>query len=415
MSALRVRELDDQLFALLRQYAFASANVFERDGLCLLGFGRALELSLPSGLSSPGDLAAVAERLAGLSGEGAPGWEGAVGIVALPFQKDSPSRIVVPRVVVSRDPEGARAVTVGPDDGEFERLCEAALAGAAGPGGAEPSPDSFVLSSSRPHADFLARVERALDEVSTGRIAKVVLAREVVVEANRPFLQEELLERLRALYPSCASFAVDGFVGASPELLVRRSGDLAVSEPLAGTRVRAGDAAADQRTTQALISSSKERAEHSVVVDSIAACLERVSARLEAPRQPEVVQLRNVSHLRSRIEAVLAGEAGRYPSALELAGLLHPTPAVAGYPVEQAVEYLAKAEELDRGRYAGPVGWVRADGDGELYLGIRSALVAGRVARLYAGAGIVAGSEPAAELRETQLKLQAMLAAAVRP
>jgi len=133
------------------------------------------------------------------------------------------------------------------------------------------------------------------------------------------------------------------------------------------------------------------------------------------PERPEILELRNVSHLGTSIAGTLCRRDGEYPSALELVALLHPTPAVAGTPVDLALDYLAKLEELDRDRYAGPVGWVDARADGEWYLGIRSAIVEGSSARLFAGVGIVEDSDPAAELAETQLKLQAFLAAAVRP
>ena len=151
------------------------------------------------------------------------------------------------------------------------------------------------------------------------------------------------------------------------------------------------------------------------MVETIAAALSPVVALLEVPDAPSIRELRNVSHLGTLLTGTLSEREGEHPSALELVALLHPTPAVAGTPVDLALDYLAKLEELDRDRYAGPVGFMDARGDGEWYLGIRSAIVAGCSARLFAGVGIVADSDPAAELAETQLKLQAFLAAAVRP
>ena len=136
---------------------------------------------------------------------------------------------------------------------------------------------------------------------------------------------------------------------------------------------------------------------------------------LDVPEEPSILELRNVSHLATEIRGRVAEVDGELPSALQLVALLHPTPAVAGSPVDVALEYLAKLEELDRDRYAGPVGWVNAEGDGEWHLGLRCALVEGDTARLFAGVGIVADSDPKTELVETQLKLQAFLAAAVRP
>ena len=206
-----------------------------------------------------------------------------------------------------------------------------------------------------------------------------------------------------------------GSSALTPELLLRRSGPRIFSHPLAGTAARSGDAAADRRAEAALLASVKERAEHRAVVDAITSALAPVADHLEVPAQPEILELRNVSHLGTSISGTLSVRDDDYPSALELVALLHPTPAVAGTPVDLALDYLAKLEELDRDRYAGPVGWVDARSDGEWYLGIRSAIVEGSSARLFAGVGIVEDSDPAAELAETQLKFQAFLAAAVRP
>ncbi|HEV8065315.1 MAG TPA: isochorismate synthase, partial [Acidimicrobiales bacterium] len=276
-------------------------------------------------------------------------------------------------------------------------------------------PDSFKLESCRPHDEFLEQVAAAVTEVRSGRLSKVVLAREVRVEANRPLRQEDLLERLRSLHPSCTAFAVEGFIGASPELLIKLDGRAVESHPLAGTAARSGDPVADAAAETALLTSPKERAEHRAVVDSIAGGLAPAVAELEVPEGPAIVELRNVSHLGTHIKGRLAVNGSRPPNSLQLLALIHPTPAVSGTPIGAAIEYLATAEGLDRDKYAGAVGWIDAAGDGEWHLGIRCAIVDGRTARLFAGVGIVADSDPAAELRETQLKLQAFLAAAVRP
>jgi isochorismate synthase len=205
-------------------------------------------------------------------------------------------------------------------------------------------------------------------------------------------------------------------MGASPELLIRRAGLDVESHPLAGTAARSGDPEVDRRVEAALLASDKERAEHRAVVDAITDGLSPVVAVLNVPDAPSIMELRNVSHLGTRITGQLAtGAGGEVLNALELLALIHPTPAVAGTPADLALDYLAKAEELDRDRYAGAVGWIDGHGDGEWYLGIRCAIVEDRTARLFAGVGIVADSDPHAELAETQLKLQAFLAAAVRP
>ena len=185
------------------------------------------------------------------------------------------------------------------------------------------------------------------------------------------------------------------------------------SHPLAGTVARSGDAHGDQVLVAGMMGSDKIRREHRVVVEAIAAALAPVCTEVDVPAVPSVLGLRNVSHLATYISGRL--EAADRPSALELAARIHPTPAVGGSPTEDAIRYIHKVEGFDRGRYAGPVGWMDANGDGCFALGIRGAEVDGSTARIFAGNGIVAGSDPVEELGETQLKLQALLAALVRP
>ncbi len=403
-----VRTLEPEEAAGLRLLAAARGSIIERDGLSVLAFGRAASLALPNGLADPPALAAVGETLGSVG-------PAVLAIGAFHFRPDAAVSLTIPTVSVRRPGDGPPvAVIVGesPSEGAIDDLLAEA---AAAPPGDSP-PDSFRLGSRRPHADFLDRVAAAVEEVRSGRLEKVVMAREVLIEANRPLRQGDLVERLRALHPSCATFAVEGFVGATPELLIRRSGASVESHPLAGTAARSGDPEADRRAEKALLSSEKERAEHRAVVEAVTSGLRPVLRELQVPEAPNIVELRNVSHLGTRITGTLATEeGGSLLNALELLALIHPTPAVAGTPPDLALDYLAKAEELDRDRYAGAVGWMDGHGDGEWHLGIRCAIVEGRRARLFAGAGIVADSEPLAELAETQLKLQAFLAAAVRP
>jgi menaquinone-specific isochorismate synthase len=280
----------------------------------------------------------------------------------------------------------------------------------------DASPDRFVLESSMPHEDWKDVVARAVEVMNTGALKKVVLARRIDITANRPFVISEVLGRLAALYPSCMVYSIEGFIGASPELLLRRTGDLLESHPLAGTAARSGDAHSDELLVAGLMASPKTRHEHQVVVDAVRATLAAVCDELVVPDQPSVLGLRNVSHLATHITGRLngAGRSGR-PSALDLVARLHPTPAVGGTPTDAAVRYLQEVEKFDRGRYAGPVGWIDARGDGAWAIGIRCAEVEGARARIYAGNGMVVGSDPDDELAETQLKLQALLAALVRP
>lgn len=356
---------------------------FEHEGRGLLGVGVRERIDLAGGYGAPGAWATVQSALAAAG-------EGAVALGALPFDPTEPCSLVIPAEVT----RGELPAPPLPDPAHHE------------------SPDGFTLTSSRPHREFLALVEAAVEAIEGGHLDKVVLAREVIVEANRPIVVHEVLERLRTLYPSTMVFSIDGYVGASPELLVSRQGRSIASHPLAGTYARSGDPAVDERMAVALFESGKDRQEHRYVVDAIAAVLAPLCDRLDVPEVPSIMQLRNVLHLGTHIEGELCEPA---PSALELVAALQPTPAVGGTPTEVALAWLAANEGLERGRYAGPVGWVDGEGNGEFALGIRSADIDSNRARLVAGVGLVKGSDPESELAETQLKLQALLAAVVRP
>jgi menaquinone-specific isochorismate synthase len=372
----------------------------------IAGTGTALHIELAGGLADPRSVASVGESLASIAVDDAvnvPG-TGPVAIGALPFDPTQRGHLVVPRRLVGRWGDTAWVTTIegGESVAESARL--------------EPgvSPDEFTLNASMTHTEWQETVARAVDAIGAGELQKVVLARRVDIGANRPFVVSEVLERLASLYPSCMIFSVERFLGASPELLICKQGDAVDSLPLAGTVARSGDAHGDEALVGSLMASPKARHEHQVVVDSIASVLAQVCTELSVPEQPTVMGLRNVSHLATHITGRLAPGLGQ-PSALELVARLHPTPAVGGIPTQAAILYLQKTEGFDRGCYAGPVGWVDARGDGAWALGIRSAEVNESSARIYAGNGIVAGSDPVEELAETQLKFQALLAALVRP
>lgn len=378
----------------LAAFAGDDGVLFERAGAGLAGRGVALRV----------EAAQVGDSLAAIAVNdevGLPGC-GPVAVGAMPFLPDSRATMVVPRTVLGRAGDGtAWLTTIGP---------ESALT-APSPASTRP-PDRFTLIAARPHEEWLDVIGAAIAEIRAGRLRKMVLAREVTVEANRPILPTHVVARLRALYPSCMLFSVEGFVGASPELLVSRRGLAVRSQPMAGTIPRSGDPKVDHQLAATLMSSEKDRLEHRFVVDAVAGTLSPCCGTLDVPSEPSIVPLRNVCHLGTTISGQLS-EPG--PSSWDLAAMLHPTPAVAGTPTRDALACIAAIERLDRGRYAGPVGWVDARGDGEWAVGIRSAQISGTRARLLAGVGVVADSQPEAELAETQLKLQALLAAVVRP
>ncbi|HWB69760.1 MAG TPA: isochorismate synthase, partial [Solirubrobacterales bacterium] len=214
---------------------------------------------------------------------------------------------------------------------------------------------------------------------------------------------------LRELFPSCFCFCCGtpegAFIGASPELLVRRSGAGVSTVALAGSTRRSSDPAVDDHLGEQLLRSDKNRREQRIVARRIVRALRPHAVWVEAAGEPEVVKVANIQHLATPVIAQLAEPR----SAIELAGLMHPTPAVGGEPWPLARQTIPELEKMDRGWYAAPVGWMDATEDGEFCVALRSALLRDREARLYAGVGVVAGSDPAAELEETEIKLGALL------
>jgi menaquinone-specific isochorismate synthase len=255
------------------------------------------------------------------------------------------------------------------------------------------------------------RWERAVAEavaaIKAGDLRKVVLARDVFAAAAEPIDARILLQRLAARYPDCFTFACDGMVGATPELLIRRAGREVSALVLGGTAPRGGDPAQDQALGDELLASAKNTEEHLYAVASIRDALEPLCEALDVQARPALLKFPNLQHLGTRVCGTLAG-GGTPKSALALAAAVHPPAAVCGTPAGAALDLIRELEHMDRERYAGPVGWVDAAGNGEWGIAIRCAQLSGRTARLFAGCGIVAASDPAAELAETLVKLQPM-------
>jgi menaquinone-specific isochorismate synthase len=393
--------------------------LWQHEDFGLAGRGVALRIELPRGLADAAAVAGVTGSLAAIQHGGTvagPG-TGAVALGALPFVPGAPGSLVVPRVVIGR--RGSEAwfttITRAGDRPAAARLADRMVADALGGfTDPRPAPSQFTLTSVMDHDAWSRLVTGAVARIDDGALGKVVLARQVDVSANRPFVTSDVLSRLLALYPTCMIFRVDGFLGASPELLIERRGTHVASHPLAGTIGRSGDLATDEALIAGLLASPKERREHAYVIEDLRATLGPLCESLDVPDKPTVLELRNVSHLATRLTGVLSASPAT-PSALQLVAQVHPTPAVGGTPTDEAVAYIGEVEGFDRGRYAGPVGWMDARGDGSWAIGLRSAYVEGDHATMYAGVGIVGGSRPGIELQETQLKLQALLAALVRP
>ena len=265
------------------------------------------------------------------------------------------------------------------------------------------------VASAAPPEHFEAAVARAVELIGRGEVRKVVLAREVRVHAGAPVDPAAVFGALREVFPSCFCFCVGtpdaAFTGASPELLVRREGARVQTVALAGTTRRSADPAVDAHLGEQLVQSAKNQEEHRIVSARIRKALEPASLWVAVADEPVLVRVHNVQHLATPIRAQLADPR----PTVELAGLLHPTPAVGGEPWDAARTLIPALEGLDRGWYAGPVGWTDLAEDGEFCVGIRCALLRGPVAHLFAGNGIVRDSDPAAELAETEAKLEAML------
>jgi menaquinone-specific isochorismate synthase len=255
--------------------------------------------------------------------------------------------------------------------------------------------------------EFSQLVDYAVSLIRRGDLEKVVLARDLIGSLPDKFDLRPTLDRLSKRFPSCWVYSVDGMFGASPELLVRVSHSQVSARVLAGTAARGTDPSVDLAISKALAESHKNLAEHEFAVQSLVNALEPFCDHVDADTEPFSLQLPNLWHLASDVHGVLKSS----KSVLDLASALHPTAAVAGTPRDKAVELIAELEPFDRGRYAGPVGWIGADGDGEWVIALRGAQISGSKITAFAGCGVVAESEGDAELTETDLKFQPILGA----
>jgi isochorismate synthase len=314
---------------------------------------------------------------------------------AIPFESSAPAWLVAPATI--------------------ERSGPLAVAACSRPAAAAAAPDVRPV----PHPSRYVRgVREALAELDRGELRKVVLAR--ALDVHGPVDVAAILRRLARHDPQAYTFAVAlppqgtrvrsnrTLLGASPELLVRRRGREVVAHPLAGSAPRSAYAAEDARRATALLASAKDRHEHALVVEAVQAALEPLCATLAVPREPRLVRTGAMWHLGTRISGRLEDPG---VTSLDLAEALHPTPAVCGTPVAAAKATIRRIEPFERGFYGGLVGWCDADGDGEWVVAIRCAEAGERSLRLYAGAGIVAGSEPESELAETAAKCATLLQA----
>jgi isochorismate synthase len=366
---------------------------------------------------------AVLDEPRGLPAGAGPVWLGgfafaAEGGASSTWSSFSPGSLVLPEFSLCRSGDRTYLTVnaiVAPGDDVAERgaTLAARLAGLRGEAPLpmlDPHPTAHAeIRSARPPADFEAAVAAATARIEAGEMSKVVLAREVVVNAGAAHDPAALFGAMREQFPACFCFCCGtpeaAFIGASPELLLRRSGASVSTVALAGSTRRSSDPAVDDHLGEQLLRSDKDRREQRIVSERIVRALRPHAVWVEAAPEPEIVKVANIQHLATPVIAQLADPR----SAIELAGMLHPTPAVGGEPWPKAASAIADLEGMDRGWYAGPIGWMDATEDGEFCVALRSALLRDREAHLFAGVGVVAGSDPAAELAETEVKLQALL------
>jgi menaquinone-specific isochorismate synthase len=375
-------------------------------GAGLAGWGEAVRVTLPAGddrftagekwLRSVFDAAEVDDRVR-VRGSGPV----AFGTFTFDASSDG-SVLIVPRTVLGRDGRGRAWLTTVTERSEVPPTWPPP----ANPGLAAPT-DLSWRDGSLPGPRWEQAVAEAVAAIRAGGLRKVVLARDVFATADEPIDARVLLRRLALRYPDCFTFSCDGMIGATPELLVRRAGNHLSALVLGGTLPRGTDPAQDKALGEELLASAKNNEEHAYAVDSIREALGPLCQALDVEARPSLLKFPNLQHLGTRVRGVLAD--GTTPrSALALAAAMHPPAAVCGTPPGTALELIRDLEHMDRERYAGPVGWVDADGNGEWGIALRCGQLSGRTARLFAGCGIVAGSEPAAELAETLVKLQPM-------
>jgi len=398
-------------------------------GFALAGLGVAHE-AVSRGAERFRDMAAEASRIGndaiveapvGLPAGAGPVWLGGfafdpAGGSSSTWSSLPPASLVLPEASLCRTGERtfltlSSVVSPGADAETIGARLDARLAGLSTEAGLpllDPSP-SAEIRSARPPAEFEAAVRSATARIETGAIAKVVLAREVIVSAAAAHDPAAVFGGMREQFPACFCFCCGtpeaAFLGASPELLLRRSGAGVSTVALAGSTRRSSDPAVDDHLGEQLLRSEKDRREQRIVTERIVRALRPHAVWVQAAEEPEIVGVANIQHLATPVLAQLAEPR----SAVELAGLLHPTPAVGGEPWPAAAATIAELEGMDRGWYAAPVGWMDATEDGEFCVALRSGVLRDREAHLFAGVGVVAGSDPAAELAETEVKLQALL------
>ncbi len=381
--------------------AASSSLSWVRAGDGIVGLGESVRLPLGRrGLSEAADLWRDLSARSRVDDQVRLPGSGLVAFVSASFAPDD-GVLVVPEVIVGRAKHTTWLTTIG--DADKSKLRDAVAPLPHGP--------VRVRDGSLDQARWRDAVADAVRLIGLGEVDKVVLARDLVADCDDDLDLRWLVRRLAAAYPTCWTYLVDGLVGATPELLIASRKGLAMSRILAGTIRRTGDDEHDLALAASLARSGKDLEEHAYAVQSVADILSWHCKTLNVPESPFVLHLPNVMHLATDVTGPLR-HGRRRTSVLDLAADLHPSAAVCGTPRDKASQVIADLEHMDRGRYAGPVGWVDSHGDGEIGIALRCGQQTGpRQIRLFAGCGIVNGSDPEAELAETEAKLEPVLSA----
>lgn len=401
-------QLDEAMALDVVELGARTGLLWSRRGLLLAGVGEAARIPI----ERPDGAAEAQAALAALTGANDLGRmaTGPLAFAALPFDRGAQGELIVPQVVVGADPQSRRWITtidIAPAAG-----IEMAAAVLAQPLGVKQA-TSYQLTSAVTPEMWRDDVVGAISaRIRAGEMNKVVLAREVLLQTDEPIDIAAVLRRLNQSFSTATIFAVEGFVGASPELLVSRLDDVVHAHPLAGTAPRSSDPVRDAELAADLNASTKDQSEHRITIDWLLDNLLPYCSYVDAEPEPTIMTLPNVHHLATRVEGRLSAPSA---SVLELVAALHPTPAVAGDPQDLALQVITADEPGDRGLYAGPVGWVDGAGNGEFAVAVRSGHITGNTASVWAGCGILGDSDPEAELAESRAKFQAMLGALLRP
>jgi menaquinone-specific isochorismate synthase len=325
---------------------------------------------------------------------------GPVLFTSFSFDRNEESVLVIPKVIVGQ--KGAQSWITWIGDTPQPVLPESP---------AQHSQGTFTFGDGSINTSaWKERVAEAIKRVGSSKVDKVVLARDLVATSTTSIETAPILKKLAAEYPSTWTFAVDGLVGATPELLLRLSRGMVTSRVLAGTIPKTGNDEKDLALAASLARSSKDLEEHEYAVRSVADALEPFCSSTNVPESPFVLHLANVMHLATDVTGALI-ESKQRVDAFSLLQSLHPSAAVCGTPRNIAFDIITEIEGMNRGRYAGPVGWIDASGDGELGIALRSGQITDREIRIFAGCGIVAGSNPEKELEESNAKMIAMRSA----